>query len=80
MTPPAQLARMLDHEVINLGFCARGHCHPFMADGLARIDTALFIIDPLANNTPQKTYQSFTRFSATHSQRTTNNAYTPCRQ
>jgi lysophospholipase L1-like esterase len=36
---------------MNLGFCGRAWCEPAVANALGRVDAALYIVDPLPNNT-----------------------------
>jgi len=49
MAVPAQLGRLLDTPVINLGFSDSGRMEPAMADLVAEIDAALFILDCIPN-------------------------------
>ncbi len=46
----AQLGRLLDRDVFNLGFCGRAWCEQAVADALGRLDPCLFIVDVLPNN------------------------------
>ncbi|MCC5874654.1 MAG: hypothetical protein JJU11_00410, partial [Candidatus Sumerlaeia bacterium] len=49
MAHPAILSRWLDREVINLGFSGAGRGEPEVAEFIAELDPALFIIDTLPN-------------------------------
>lgn len=49
MAYPAILGRRLDCPVINLGFSGNGRMEPVMADLLAELDPAAFVIDCLPN-------------------------------
>lgn len=48
-----QIGRALDREIINLGFCGRAWCEPAVAEWLGRQPAALYIVDPLPNNSPE---------------------------
>ena len=50
MTHAAQLGRLLQSEVVNLGFCGRAWCEPEVAAALSRLQPALYVIDVLPNN------------------------------
>jgi len=50
MAHAAQLGRILDREVINLGFCGSALCEPVIADLLGEQDASIYIIDVLPNN------------------------------
>jgi hypothetical protein len=49
MTWPAQLGRLLDWPVWNLGFSGAARCEPALGAILAELDPALYVIDPLPN-------------------------------
>ncbi|MEZ5347502.1 MAG: SGNH/GDSL hydrolase family protein [Pyrinomonadaceae bacterium] len=49
MTYVSQLGRRLDNPVVNLGFSGLCHMEPEMADLLAELDPAIFVIDCLPN-------------------------------
>lgn len=49
MAPTAILGRLLDCPVINLGFSGNGRAEPHMADILAEIKPAAFVVDCLPN-------------------------------
>jgi len=51
MTYVAQLGRRLDRSVINLGFSGSCHMEPALADLLAELDPAMYVIDCLPNMT-----------------------------
>ena len=52
MTHLAILARRLDYPVINLGFAGQAQMEPAVAELLAELDAALFIVDPVPNMEP----------------------------
>ncbi len=52
MAYPALLGRWLDRETVNLGFSGNGQMEPEMADLIARIDASVFVLDCLANMSP----------------------------
>lgn len=54
MTYPAQLNRRLNHSIVNLGFSGLCHMEPALADLLAELDPAIFVIDCLPNMTAQE--------------------------
>jgi len=49
MSYPNQLSRMLDRQVINLGFSGNGELDPEIAESMADIDASCFVIDCLPN-------------------------------
>jgi len=49
MTYVAQLGRRLDNPVVNLGFSGLCHMEPEMADLMAELDPAIYVIDCLPN-------------------------------
>jgi lysophospholipase L1-like esterase len=53
MAYPAMLGRLLDREVINLGFSGAGKMEPDMADLLAELDPAAYVLDCLPNMTAE---------------------------
>ena len=58
------MGRILDREVVNLGFSGNGRMEPEMADLLAEIDAALYIVDCDWNMTvdlQKKNYEPFVR-------------------
>jgi lysophospholipase L1-like esterase len=54
MTYVAQLGRRLDRSVINLGFSGSCHMEASLADLLAELDAAMYVIDCLPNMTGQE--------------------------
>ena len=48
----SQLDRMLDREIINLGFPGMAYCEPEMASAIAECDPILFVVDCIPNNSP----------------------------
>jgi lysophospholipase L1-like esterase len=54
MAWPAILGRMLNREVINLGFSGNGRMETDVGDYLVRLDPDLFIVDCLPNMSPQQ--------------------------
>jgi hypothetical protein len=54
MPHACQLARKLDREVFNLGFCGKAYCEIPVAEALGRIDARLYIVDCLPNNSPEQ--------------------------
>lgn len=57
MAWPAILSRMLDREVINLGFSGNGRMEAEVGTPLATIDAAAFVVDCLPNMTPEQVQQ-----------------------
>ena len=53
MCHPAILGRWLDRPVINLGFSGAGKMEPALADLLAELDPAVFVLECLPNMTPE---------------------------
>ncbi len=49
MAYPAILGRKLDRPVLNLGFSGNGKAEPEVAELLAELDPAVYVIDPLPN-------------------------------
>jgi len=49
----ALLGRRLDHPVVNLGFSGQGRMDDALADLLAEIDAAVYVVDCLPNMTPK---------------------------
>jgi hypothetical protein len=62
MPHASQLDRMLDHEVINLGFPSMAMLEPAMAKAIADQPAALFILDPIPNNSPEQIRENLARF------------------
>ncbi|MBK7931189.1 MAG: SGNH/GDSL hydrolase family protein [Bryobacterales bacterium] len=57
MTHVAQLGRMLNHEVINLGFSGNGKMEPEVTKFIAEINAAAFVLDCLPNMTAAEVRQ-----------------------
>ncbi|MEP7362085.1 MAG: SGNH/GDSL hydrolase family protein [Acidobacteriota bacterium] len=57
MTHVAQLGRMLDHAVINLGFSGNGKMEPEVTKFVAELDAAVFVIDCLPNMNAQEVHE-----------------------
>lgn len=55
MAYPALLGRRLDCPSINLGFSGNGKMEPEMAQLLAELDPAVYVLDALPNNSPDET-------------------------
>jgi hypothetical protein len=53
MAYPALVSRALDVPIINLGFSGNGQMEPELADLLAELDPAVYVLDALWNMTPQ---------------------------
>lgn len=49
MVWPSIVGRRLDWPLVNLGFSGSARCEPPLAEILAELDPAVFVIDPLAN-------------------------------
>lgn len=49
MVWPSIVGRRLDWPLVNLGFSGSARCEPALANVLAELDPAVFVIDPLAN-------------------------------
>ena len=61
MNLPAVIGRKLAVDIINLGFAGDGTYEPEMADLMAEIDAACFVIGPVLNDTElvEKNYPEF---------------------
>ena len=57
MTHVAQLGRMLNREVINLGFSGNGKMEPEVTKFVAELDAAVFVIDCLPNMNAQEVHE-----------------------
>jgi len=53
MAYPSIVGRWLDWPVINLGFSGNAHSEPEVADLLAQLDPAVYVLDPLPNMTAE---------------------------
>lgn len=58
----AQVARKLDRQVINLGFCGRARCEPAMAELIGRAPGCLYVLDVLPNNGEKEIEPRLTEF------------------
>lgn len=54
MSTTAILSRMLDREIINLGFSGSGKMEPELAHLLAELDPSIYYLDCLPNMTPEQ--------------------------
>ncbi len=61
----SQLGRMLDREVINLGFSGNGRMEPALASFLAELAPALYVIDCLPNLQPDQVTERVAPFVMT---------------
>lgn len=57
-----QLSRMLDRQMINLGFSGNGQLDLEIAEFMADIDASCFVIDCLPNVTPVQMKEKYARF------------------
>jgi hypothetical protein len=62
MAYPSILGRMLNREIINLGFSGNGKLDFSIAEAISRIDAEAVVIDCLPNNTAQSVRDSAYRF------------------
>lgn len=62
MAYPAIIGRELDWPIINLGFSGNGKIEPEMAELLAQLDPAAYVIDSLPNLTPKEVDQRIKPF------------------
>ena len=65
MAYPAILGRQLDLPMINLGFSGNGRAEPEVAQLVASLDAAAFVIDPLPNLQPAQVSERMPVFLAT---------------
>lgn len=56
------LGRLLGVDVLNLGFSGNGQGEPEMAELLAEIDAACFVMDSVANMSPELMHERYARF------------------
>jgi hypothetical protein len=63
MNFPAILGRKLGADIINLGFAGDGRCEPQIADCMAELDAACFVMGPILNDLPLMT-KYYPRFVA----------------
>lgn len=62
MTHAAQLGRLLNREVFNLGVSGQAKCEPEIAKALTRLDVDLYIFDVLPNNSDAELRERLPRF------------------
>jgi len=62
MSYPNQLSRMLDRQIINLGFSGNGQLDLEVGETMADIDASCFVIDCLGNVTVAQMNEKFVRF------------------
>lgn len=62
MAYPNILSRMLDHEIVNLGFSGNGKLDLEVAEAMATIDASCFVIDCLPNVTVDLMNEKYVRF------------------
>ncbi len=60
-----RLGRMLGVDVINLGFSGSGKCEPEMAELFSEIDASCYVVDPVANMTPDLMKERYFNFVET---------------
>lgn len=54
MSHAAQLGRMLEREVINLGFAGRAFCEGVLAEWISRVSAEAYLLDVLPNNSAEQ--------------------------
>ena len=54
MLHASQVGRILDREILNLGCAGRAKCEPVIAQALARLEPACYLVDCLPNNTAEE--------------------------
>lgn len=62
MAYPAILGRRFEYPLINLGFSGNGRGEPEVAELIAELDAALFLLDPLPNIAPGEVGEKLTNF------------------
>ena len=62
MSYPNQLSRMLDRQIINLGFSGNGQLDLEVAEVMTNIDASCFVIDCLGNVTTTQMNEKYVRF------------------
>jgi lysophospholipase L1-like esterase len=62
MSYPNQLSRMLDRQIINLGFSGNGQLDLEIAEFMADIDASCFVMDCLPNVTTAQMKEKYLRF------------------
>jgi hypothetical protein len=63
MNLPALVGRKLALDIVNLGFAGDGCCEPEMANLMAEIDAACFVMGPILNK-PEVVRENYPRFVA----------------
>ena len=58
----ALVGRWLDYEVINLGFSGSGMMEPELAELIAELDPAVFVLDTMANMSPEMVNERESQF------------------
>ncbi len=62
MAYPSILSRMLDRQIINLGFSGNGRLDPEIAEAMAEIEASCFVIDCLPNCSPEQIREKYEPF------------------
>ena len=62
MSYPNLLSRMLDRQIINLGFSGNGQLDLEVAEVMAEIDASCFVIDCISNVTEEQMNEKYIRF------------------
>jgi lysophospholipase L1-like esterase len=62
MAYPNQLSRMLDRQIVNLGFSGNGQLDPEIAEFMAEIDASCFVMDCLPNVSIAQMKEKYARF------------------
>lgn len=62
MAYPSQLSRMLNRQIINLGFSGNGQLDLEIAEAMATIDASCFVMDCLPNVTTAQMNEKYVRF------------------
>lgn len=62
MSYPNQLSRMLDRQIVNLGFSGNGQLDLEIAEAMAEIDASCYVIDCLPNLTIAQMNEKYVRF------------------
>lgn len=59
---PAIISRRLNADFVNLGFSGAGRSEPIMAKLMAEIDASVYVVDPVANMTPELMKERYEKF------------------
>jgi hypothetical protein len=62
MSYPNQLSRMLDRQIVNLGFSGNGQLDLEIAEAMSEIDASCFVIDCMPNLTIAQMNEKYVRF------------------